>query len=154
MSDSDMLPRMHETVEAVAPIHGVSLIGPQEVSIHFAPEATDQEKADGSIAAGAFNWSQEAHDDWLHDKEMHHAKAAIDGNIRLGYDNRSIAKLIIDEINDLRQWLVSFKAAVAAATTLADLKTRVAALPNMPDRTMSQAKSAYKALIDSGVLKE
>jgi hypothetical protein len=154
MADSDMLPRMHETVEAVAPIHGVSLIGPQEVSIHFAPEATDQQKSDGSIAAGAFNWSQEAHDDWVHGKEMHNAKAAIDGNIRLGYDNRAIAKLIVDEINDLRQWITSFKSATAASSTLADFKTRIAALPNMPDRTMSQAKSAYKALIDSGVLTE
>ena len=80
------------------------------------------------------------------------AKNEIDGNP--GYDLRSIAKLIVDEINALRQWIVSFKVEVAAATSLADLKTRVASLPDMPDRTLAQAKTAYKTLIDGSNLDE
>jgi hypothetical protein len=54
------------------------------------------------------------------------------------------AELLVtmDELNALRQWITSFKAATAAATTLADLKTRVAALANTPDRTAAQIKPA------------
>lgn len=48
------------------------------------------------------------------------------------------ANLVVDEFNLIREWLTSFKSATAAATTLADFKTRVAALPDMPDRTKSQ----------------
>lgn len=78
------------------------------------------------------------------------ATAAIDGNV--GYDLRAIANLTIDEINALRQWITSFKAATAAATSLANLQTRVAALANTPDRTLAQAKTAYKnAIAGSGL---
>lgn len=50
--------------------------------------------------------------------------------------------VLLDEINSERQWIESFKTAVANATTLANLKTGVAALPAMPDRTKAQAKTA------------
>lgn len=62
----------------------------------------------------------------------------------------ALALLTLDEINNLRQWVASFKAATAAATSLADLKTRVAALPNMPDRTRQQLINAVKAKISDG----
>lgn len=64
---------------------------------------------------------------------------------------RGAAAVLVDEINALRQWEMSFKAAVAAATSLADLKTSVAALPNLPDRTLAQAKSAIQTKITTGV---
>lgn len=64
--------------------------------------------------------------------------------------DRAIVAILLDEINDLRAWITSFKAATAAATTLADFKTRVAALSNMPARTMAQAKTKYEAMVDSG----
>lgn len=70
----------------------------------------------------------------------------IPDNVQL----RSVLLVAVDEINNLRQWLTSFKAAVAAATTLADLKTRVAALPNTPDRTPAQAKAAILNKMGSG----
>jgi hypothetical protein len=65
-------------------------------------------------------------------------------------DWRTVAALLVDEVNILRQWLASFKVEVAAATTLADLKTRVAGLPATPDRTLTQAKTAYETKVDSG----
>lgn len=65
---------------------------------------------------------------------------------------RAVAAVLVDEINSLRQWLASFKAEVAAATSLADLKTRVAGLPNMPDRTLAQAKTAIENKLDSGTV--
>ncbi len=63
---------------------------------------------------------------------------------------RATAALAIDEINILREWIVSFQAAVAASTSLANLQTRVAALPNLPDRTLTQAKNAFIAKVNSG----
>lgn len=67
-----------------------------------------------------------------------------------GIEWRAVVLLLLDEINNLRQWDASFKAAVAAASNLADLKTRVAALPDMPDRTIAQAKNAYLNSISTG----
>lgn len=61
---------------------------------------------------------------------------------------RVTVKLLVDELNVLSQWLTSFKSETAAATSLADLKTRVATLPNTPDRTYAQAKTAINNLID------
>lgn len=65
---------------------------------------------------------------------------------------RAEAALMIDEINTLRQWITSFKAEVAAATTLADLKTRVATLPTLADRTIAQAKTAMQTKISAGAV--
>lgn len=48
--------------------------------------------------------------------------------------------LTMDELNVVRQWVTDFKAATAGAATLAALKTAVAALPNLPQRTAAQIK--------------
>jgi hypothetical protein len=61
---------------------------------------------------------------------------------------RVTVKLLVDELNILRQWITDFKAATAAASSLANLKTGVAALPNVPQRTYQQAKTAINNLID------
>lgn len=52
------------------------------------------------------------------------------------------SSIIKDEINILRLWTHDFQEEVANATSLADLKTRVAALPTLHDRTLSQLKTA------------
>lgn len=65
---------------------------------------------------------------------------------------RAVAAVATDEINLLRGWIVSFKTQVAASASLADLKTRVASLPNMPDRTLVQFRNAVGAKIDSGAV--
>lgn len=64
----------------------------------------------------------------------------------------ALALLTLEEINVLRQWITSFKAAVAASTSLADLRTRVAALSNTPDRTRTQLLSAVTAKLSDGSL--
>jgi len=63
---------------------------------------------------------------------------------------RAIVQEAVDEINLLREWIMSFKAAVAAATSLANLQTRVAALSDLPDRTLAQAKTAITNNITNG----
>lgn len=78
------------------------------------------------------------------------AKAIADITGANGVQWRALALILIDEINTLRQWEVSLKTAVANAGTLAALKTNVAALPNLADRTLAQLKGAYQAKIDGG----
>jgi hypothetical protein len=63
--------------------------------------------------------------------------------------DRAIALVTLDEVNALRQWITDFKTAVANAATLAALKTAVAALPNVPQRTATQAKNAVVARLDT-----
>ncbi len=99
-----------------------------------------------------FDGSQAAQDSWT--------QRVIDYRLRvLDYMSspdpdarayRTVAAIMVDEINILREWIVSFQAAVAAATSLANLQTRVAALPNLPDRTLAQARSAFIARVNSG----
>jgi hypothetical protein len=80
---------------------------------------------------------------------------AID-DLLLGQDDRAketraVLLTVFDENNNLRQWIQAFKGQVALASSLADLKTRVAALPDMPDRTVPQAKVSVQNKINSGM---
>ncbi|MCK5606986.1 hypothetical protein KAR91_34100 [Candidatus Pacearchaeota archaeon] len=53
------------------------------------------------------------------------------------------------ENNALRAWITDFKAAVAAASSLIDLQTRIAGLPNMPARTVEQLLNAVNIDIEA-----
>ena len=99
----------------------------------------------------AFDGSQAAYDTWA--TIPFEQKQAVAAMVRFETEARSyraIAALAIDEINALRQWITSFKAATAASTTFANFQTRVAALANLPDRTVAQAKSAFISKVNSG----
>lgn len=63
---------------------------------------------------------------------------------------RGILLLIMDELNILRDWVTRYKAQVAAATSLANLQTRVASLPDVPQRTNQQLRTAIIAIINNG----
>jgi hypothetical protein len=65
---------------------------------------------------------------------------------------RAVADAARDSDNSMRAWITSFKAAVAAATNLADLKTRVAALPALPAITNAQLVTAISSRIDDGTV--
>jgi len=85
------------------------------------------------------------------------ATADIDAAKRL-YDRRdltaralrAVVLTSLDEINTLRSWIAGFKTEVAAASSLADLKTRVAGLPNTPPRTAAQARTTVRSHLDAG----
>lgn len=65
---------------------------------------------------------------------------------------RAEALVMLDEVNLLRARLRAQDAAVAAATSLDNLKTRWAALAAaapVPDRTAAQLKAAIKARVDT-----
>lgn len=57
--------------------------------------------------------------------------------------------VLIDEINTLRQWTVSFKSEAAQATNLSNFQSRIATLPDLADRTAAQARTAIKNEIDA-----
>jgi len=63
---------------------------------------------------------------------------------------RVVALSALSEVNLLRSWLAAFKTEAAASVSLADLKTRVAGLPAMPDRTKAQLMKAIVSKLDSG----
>jgi hypothetical protein len=60
---------------------------------------------------------------------------------------KGLALTILDELNRTTQRLRDFDSAVQAATSLADLKTRVGSLLPIPDRTAEQLKAAVKAKV-------
>lgn len=78
------------------------------------------------------------------------AKDSVDQLSPEGVRLRAALLVTLDEINNLRQWIEAFKAQVALASNLADLKTRVSSLPAMPDRTTAQVKNAIRGKIDAG----
>lgn len=82
------------------------------------------------------------------------AKSLYDGQQEQGQALRALVYVLIDEINILRQWTISFKSETALASSLADFKTRVATLPTLPDRTLAQAKTAIQTEIDNGTVDE
>lgn len=86
---------------------------------------------------------------------LYDQRLAAKGIIGAASDNlslvlRATAALLVDELNALRQWNTGLAAAVAAATSLADLKARVALLPALPNRTLAQAVAAVQADITAG----
>lgn len=98
----------------------------------------------------AFDASLEAENAWLTQKLRDAAKAQWSEPDKVGKALRCYAAIDLSELNVLRTWLVDFKAEVSAATSLADLKTRVAALPNTPDRTMIQLRNLIDSCLDGG----
>lgn len=60
---------------------------------------------------------------------------------------RALAILILNENNTQATKFNELQAAIAAATSLADLKTRAATVGNMPIRTGAQLKSAIRTLL-------
>lgn len=54
-----------------------------------------------------------------------------------------------DGDNVLRQWLMALKAVVAGISTLAQFKTAVAALPDLPEITPAQVRQAIRNRIDA-----
>lgn len=56
----------------------------------------------------------------------------------------ALALVVLDAINELRQWDAGLKAAFQNNSTVANIRTAVLALPNMPDRTRQQLIQAVR----------
>lgn len=57
----------------------------------------------------------------------------------------ALALVVLDAVNELRQWDMALKAAFANNSTIGPLRTAVAALPNTPDRTRAQLIAAVRS---------
>ena len=77
---------------------------------------------------------------------MRAAEAQLDNAMKI---EKGVALVTLDELNILRGWLAAYKVEVAAATSLADLKTRVAGLPATPERTVDQLKTSVSNKVES-----
>ncbi len=140
-----------ELQNAALAIDGISgVVSPWNPATVAVQPSNQQSSAQATI--NAFDGSQGAYDTWVATVTQAQ-KDAVTFMQRLEANPkayRAIAALALDEINTLREWIVSFQAAVAAASSLANLQTRVAALPNLPDRTLAQAKAAFINKVNSG----
>ena len=64
--------------------------------------------------------------------------------------HRAAMLVILDEVNlHAQRFSTDFKAAVAGAATLAALKTSVSAIPDVPQRSIAQLKTALRAKLGS-----
>jgi hypothetical protein len=107
-----------------------------------ATEVVDSVKSEADLAAEAAARAAE-----------HDAAVAAMKSFQGELDNaqlitKGLALTILDELNQINTTIRDFYAAVRAATSLADLKTRVAALSKIPDRTAAQLKAAVKAKVE------
>lgn len=64
--------------------------------------------------------------------------------------DRAVLLGVLDQLNVLREWLMTFQSQTALATSLADFKTRVAGLSSLPDLTAAQARAFVQNKIDGG----
>jgi len=143
--------RLLEAVRGAAPlVQDVSFSEGLSASVQVRPSS---EQAAAQATIDAFDWSAAAHAAWQNLQDRTTAKTKV--NTDVDYEAKALRALVavlLDEVNALRQWLASFKVEVAAATNLADLKTRVATLPATPDRTLAQAKTAILNKVDGGTV--
>jgi hypothetical protein len=63
---------------------------------------------------------------------------------------RAVAAVLLDELNAHADKINAILSAVDAATSLADLKTRIGLIADYPQRTLAQAKTSINNKIDSG----
>jgi hypothetical protein len=133
------------------PIDGVS--GSQgSVRVDYQASATTQQRTDGDAIVAAFDWSGAADATYAAQREKTAAAASFDrGVTQAGQASDRIvvalAQLMLDEFNAHTAVEASMLAAVAAAASLAELKTRFAAIVPVPQRTQAQLINAIKAKI-------
>lgn len=141
------LQRLQEAIGAVCPI--LSLYSPAVGVAEFIadPSATaPQLAAARALIEGGFDWSNAAHNIWRLAKLRQQAESAIDNATdRLEQVDRAIALMMLHDVDTpLRDWITQFKVAVATSTNFANMQSKIAALPNMPTRTVAQLVEALK----------
>jgi hypothetical protein len=144
------LPRLQGEVsllggEVLKIARGAGLVEQLEVSV---PDDTPAASVEAAVLA-ATGGTDEAFAAWLLALSKSEAEDLVVKVDLHGRALRAVALTALDEVNVLRGWVTKFKAATAAATSLANFQSRVADLPNLPQRTAAQAKSALLARINT-----
>lgn len=147
MALDDKYPTLLEAIVLVCPIIGLS-----EDSITFDPAATVQQQQVANAILAFWN----ANNRTLPPASIASLltelrEAAKQYHLALQAENRALratVKILVDELNILRQWMTDMKAATAASSSYATLKSGIGTLPATPQRTYAQARTAIETLID------
>ncbi len=134
-SDTQHIKASHWERQGDACVQVVDATYSQEELAAQAAQAAEDEAARQAAESAAAAAAVAAMQAWEQDLDQYETR------------QRAIVAVMVEEVNHLRGWIEAFKAAVAEATSLADLKTRTAALAAMPDRTGAQAKAAIAAKV-------
>lgn len=123
-------------------------LGPQPTDQQFNDAANDLTQVDNGDGPEVFSVWYAKHGGDAIATAKHAAKVLYNGQQELERVLRAIVVLTVDELNFLRTWTRDFKAVVAAAANLNDIKTGVAGLPTLDDRTNAQVRTAIFNNID------
>ena len=144
-----MLDRLHDTIQAVAPIFGVS--GVQgAITISFQPSATAPQQAAANSALAAFDWSQAAHDAWLLVQDRSALVASLTNGPQHAKLMRALMLVLLDELNLHALKINAILTAINNGTTLAQVKTNIAAITDYPTRTKANLVTALTNTINAG----
>ena len=136
--------RLAHELNKVCPLIDCSLQGYSP-----APHATAEQIAAARVVFNSFMLTDAAHEAWLTTSRRENLQTEY-ATGRDAAIARAISLILLQEVNQLRGWLRDLKTAVAGATNLASLQSRVAALPNTPDRTALQLHDAVKSKLADG----
>lgn len=135
------------------PIDGVS--GVQgSVRIDFKASATGPQQTQAQGIADTHDWSAAADvTQAAKDAKVLAQDAITNGAAQNADSNRrliiGLTQMISDEFNTHTTWNSALTSAIAAATSLANLQTRVAAITAIPQRTEAQVRTAIIAKINA-----
>ncbi len=133
------------------PIDGVS--GSEgSVRVDYQASATAPQRTQGDAIVAAFDWSAAADDTFSARQAKTTAGSIFDAGALKSADAQgraliALVLLILDEFNAHSTQTTNMLAAIAAAASLADLKTRMALVNNIPQRTQAQLIAAIKTKI-------
>jgi hypothetical protein len=145
---------LHSEIRKVCPILGVSVptIGTSVgVRIDFDVAANQAQRDAAQNVVDTFDWSQAAHDTWQ--LATFRTTAVDNSQVTQQQDamfTRALCLTAMDEFNAHALKINAILDAVDAATSLADLKSRVALISDYPQRTKTQLYNAIVARIQDG----
>jgi hypothetical protein len=136
------------------PIDGVSGGTADTVRVDFQASATQAQQTQGAAIVAEFDWSRSAAATFDAQQEKTAAAASIDrGELVSGSASDrlvfALVTMMLDELNAHSTFEASLLSAIAAATTLADLKARMSTMNQIPQRTKAQVMSILKAKISA-----
>lgn len=132
----------------VAVVSGVQGV----VRVDYLSGATAQQRTQGAALVSSYDWSATADATFGAKQQKALAAEQVDnGELQAAQASerlyRAIVLLLLDELNAHSTTEAGIVAAVAAATSLADLKTRMAVVATVPQRTIAQMVGAIKSKI-------
>lgn len=139
-------PGAAQAVRSGIPLKYLRLINGAIVELSAEQKAAQdaQEAADAQAAAAAYVAATNAAANQAASNAVLWADMQVDLGKAIAIE-KGVAFCTMDQLNLLRAWVVDFKAAVSNSTSLANLQTRVAALPSFAPVTTNGLETAVRA---------